>query len=907
MPNPRPEARKGSYLRIQTSSLSRPTRSRSARVVEHGPSSVPGSHVHASCSRSVNSRTQVLPVDHITDPPDVLEWPATEFRETMLPLVVPPEVYQGIEQATELPMVVPRVPLESSDAEYMHALEKVGAIFPISQYIFVFQDWNEVSKMLQIGVYYHVTRLPRSEDEYGISCTCPRWKAHYTCCHQRILFHSANDYSKLPHLAPAPTPPAVFLQSTPFQDLHIFSCSSSSSGSRYESSKRTIVTFQRSGRWYCQSCRFSDACKHRPHALAFAIEAGLISEGLQENSSGTGQEDQDDQENMLLMQAGGRDDGLGSRGCVSHLPIPPPRWCSLSSEQSFNAPKPTFQGHHFALNNTGQCSCGTSAAAALSALHSEAFPYAVGSCVEEQQAILFSLTNRYKVSVEVMACPTCRHSRRYVGPDLSCHGVFNWNNTMLFTHDLLNGFTNMFTASETPFSAFCLTVSRAYMEHGMDVKFCSDDTFVRVWFAFIRLQELESGMRCPTCGPSPKIVIADGISLGINSSKLTRCVRPPTLTDRTSPSIESISSYKARGLPAVIQAEIRSLVHKLLEISTSHAICPFPNTQQLESAYPELFALINLYFRLGVASKHHKSYRGFIQQIVAPDIVLQLIPYAAIAPLRNMAENPSADIPAWLQCLVPAFGRVINSHHNEKSPIPQELHGIAAWLSRRASEVYLRLAQHEPAPPETVPPEQWELTGTYYGLPAIRYRRAYPKLRHDSSVLDREADEMGDCNKFYKTYAKNRLTGGILVLWCTHSICLGFHTIPVAEGRNDVFSAIYTRFPIAPEIIVYDFACQLAPYCLVREAAYFRNTKFLIDEMHAHDHTRCGQACFSSNSMEFDDRIRAINTSAAECGNKGMKRIRKSVSFMVSDHAVLFTKAFLDVWNRGIINRMKKV
>ncbi|KDQ56826.1 hypothetical protein JAAARDRAFT_59063 [Jaapia argillacea MUCL 33604] len=184
--------------------------------------------------------------------------------------------------------------------------------------------------------------------------------------------------------------------------------------------------------------------------------------------------------------------------------------------------------------------------------------------------------------------------------------------------------------------------------------------------------------------------------------------------------------------------------------------------------------------------------------------------------------------------------------------------------------------------------------------------RTRPRRPHSPHFLREVAGwlHMGDCNKFYKTYSKNNLTGGILVLWCTHAICLGFHCIPVAEGRNDVFSAIYTRFVVAPEVIVYDFACQLAPYCLVREAEYFRHTRFLIDEMHAHDHTRCGQACFASNAMRFDDRMRAINTSAAECGNKGMKRIRKSVSFMAYNHAIQFTKVFLDVWNRNVINRM---
>ncbi|KAF9240080.1 hypothetical protein BU15DRAFT_46088 [Melanogaster broomeanus] len=58
--------------------------------------------------------------------------------------------------------------------------------------------------------------------------------------------------------------------------------------------------------------------------------------------------------------------------------------------------------------------------------------------------------------------------------------------------------------------------------------------------------------------------------------------------------------------------------------------------------------------------------------------------------------------------------------------------------------------------------------------------------------------------------------------------------------------------------------------------------------------------------MRYDDQIRAVNTSAAECGNKGMKRIRKSVSFMAYNHAVQFTKVFLDIWNRNTILRILK-
>lgn len=288
--------------------------------------------------------------------------------------------------------------------------------------------------------------------------------------------------------------------------------------------------------------------------------------------------------------------------------------------------------------------------------------------------------------------------------------------------------------------------------------------------------------------------------------------------------------------------------------------------------------------------------------MAAPDIVLQLVSYATIEPLRQFANGTDVE---WLQALCPALGRILQMHRNAAMPIPLEIRNIARWLADRADTVYSNLARHNPAPPlmvtsqepNSLAPESWIDTGTCYGSPAVRSRRAYPKLRYDNSLTDIDPDEMGECKKYYKTYSRNKLAGGILVLWCTHSICLGFHTIPVAEGRNDVFSAIYTRFPQAPDIIVYDFACQLAPYSFVREARYFAHTKFLIDELHARDHTKCGPACFASNAMQYDERIRSINTSAAECGNQGLGRIRKSVSYMSYRHAVVYTKKFLDVWN----------
>ncbi|KDR76778.1 hypothetical protein GALMADRAFT_225673 [Galerina marginata CBS 339.88] len=184
-------------------------------------------------------------------------------------------------------------------------------------------------------------------------------------------------------------------------------------------------------------------------------------------------------------------------------------------------------------------------------------------------------------------------------------------------------------------------------------------------------------------------------------------------------------------------------------------------------------------------------------------------------------------------------------------------------------------------------------------MPQIRHRPFYPLLAKDGQTDKGGKDSNGEgCQKHYLKYGKQSLTGGLMVVWCTHSICYGFHHIPMAEGRNEVFSAIYTHWEKAPEIVIYDFACNLEPYCMTREADFFADTTFLIDKFHSAGHTKCGRASFVNTYVAANPRLMDINSSAAECGNGGVHGIRKSVSYMTQDNAIVYTKVYFSYWNR---------
>src|SRR5271167_4628955 len=148
-------------------------------------------------------------------------------------------------------------------------------------------------------------------------------------------------------------------------------------------------------------------------------------------------------------------------------------------------------------------------------------------------------------------------------------------------------------------------------------------------------------------------------------------------------------------------------------------------------------------------------------------------------------------------------------------------------------------------------------------------------------------------------HTRNRNFLGELWHYGVHILlCLGFHKIPRCEGRNDVFSALYVNFERAPEVVIYDFACQLGAYCMSREPVFFKDTCFAIDEMHAKGHSSCSQASFSSNYMQGRTLLQNVNTSAAECSNNGLNRKWKSVSYMGQRNAIALTYVYLCVWNR---------
>jgi hypothetical protein len=204
-------------------------------------------------------------------------------------------------------------------------------------------------------------------------------------------------------------------------------------------------------------------------------------------------------------------------GSVSHLSVPPPDFCRLSEdvgerEKSWNWWEHVHEKEPFRLDCTARCSCGN-----------------VDRCdqpISVQNVNIYTRNGVIVKRIEVSYCIRCPKKRGFLGPDLSEFGIFNWDNSIAFSHDILNDYTSQFTLSETPFRAFCENLVRKRFYNS----FVHPRTFQNAWFAFISLQKLSTArpFSCTACGESPELVIADGVSLSFRADRIKPELNPPT-------------------------------------------------------------------------------------------------------------------------------------------------------------------------------------------------------------------------------------------------------------------------------------------------------------------------------------------------------------------------------------------
>ncbi|KAG6809429.1 hypothetical protein H0H92_000284 [Tricholoma furcatifolium] len=238
---------------------------------------------------------------------------------------------------------------------------------------------------------------------------------------------------------------------------------------------------------------------------------------------------------------------------VSFKAIPPPVWAELPSDLPLPCPRPppftTPDPSAIPLENDARCACG--------AIQNTQTAIVVNTCR------IYTILGCYDAEIEQRRCTQCSGGRhRFAGPDC-CHlGLFNYNNRILFSHDLLDEYTMAYTSSETPFAAWVSIAARRYKVHQSQYPFVSETIFRAAWFGYARLLELDGDFKCSRCGPVPLEPIFDGVVVSFSKSRVLDSLCPPT-TAHSDSLIRSSRLLKDKALisNAKLRKNLRMIVN----------------------------------------------------------------------------------------------------------------------------------------------------------------------------------------------------------------------------------------------------------------------------------------------------------------------------------------------------------
>lgn len=369
------------------------------------------------------------------------------------------------------------------------------------------------------------------------------------------------------------------------------------------------------------------------------------------------------------------------------------------------------------------------------------------------ECLLFASDRAHKMQIETRKCskPDCQ-LKSGAGPDLGDLGIFNHNNQRLYTHELLDYYTDQYHHSETPFHSFCGTTAHRYLTFNSKVDFVSEDTFRNVYFSFLGVEQdalLKHAFDCPLCPPGgPKKIIADGVAAGFELKHRLETLAPPTIPGRNAPSasrvgyvsnqalvtyqirrmaLETLASYHLSGdapdgtePPTKKRKRARDDSDDLREVGTSD-VGPTCTRSNLYDNLKELCPALLRIFKAATVDREtlHEDIRAAYDELL-PQVASFLQPVHRLTPTQIFAHETVlmlAPRPTWkylsrlvdgtydetvllaLRGQVPAIGLIAHQEATLLGAPSCDIRELAEWVLKHAIHVLGRLKAAFTTPP----------------------------------------------------------------------------------------------------------------------------------------------------------------------------------------------------------------
>ncbi|KAK7037210.1 hypothetical protein VNI00_011201 [Paramarasmius palmivorus] len=452
------------------------------------------------------------------------------------------------------------------------------------------------------------------------------------------------------------------------------------------------------GSWRCSKDKKEKNCLHIQRARKFLGEVlgTSLSDELRDGELAHSGDELESTEQELTQER-----------AVSFLPILPPPWASLPTDPAlYTRPHPaaTVPNLLALTSDRSGTACGNRAC------------YDPLQDKIRRECIIYTLTGYREATVELQACPSCpKRHHCYIGPETRDVGIFNYNNNVFFTHELLDEYTSRFASSETPFAAFVQSIGRIYQGRGF--KFVGDDLFRSAWFAYATLQSLEQDMKCPRCGDMPETVIWDGVTLAFSKKHLKDCLKPPTNLGKQSLVRERRYLKNPQWIPLTTKGDktLRKAFISLLRGSSKGTRSRLTSAEsdsevggegkgegveatkrKVLASFTERIRIIapavaeTLAYALGPGSqidrKLSKKYTVLLEQLVAEESAIQMVNENTLEKLQGFVKDPTLQNASNLVD-IPALLLVIEGELRLHGNVPRHIYDLCVWMCARAEEV----------------------------------------------------------------------------------------------------------------------------------------------------------------------------------------------------------------------------
>ncbi|KAG6827546.1 hypothetical protein H0H92_011353 [Tricholoma furcatifolium] len=414
------------------------------------------------------------------------------------------------------------------------ALSACLGIYRLTPSVYIVQGWDGKTATA-MRRWYHLQAQKIGQETVNM-CLCPN--DEMDCVHARFLAQFGREEFPDDADLPVELGPVRLV----FRDLsegrHLFSVETPG---KHGIKPRALVQHEGNidgaGAWRC-SKDGGQGCGHIQKARDYLQQLIMMDPSARDTTKLQGQ----------AVQSTGLSNGISS---VSFKSIVPPVWAELGTDLPLPYARPppmTASPTLIRLEEDAQCICGTS--------RTPGTPIVVNTCR------VYTILGSFDTEIELQRCTQCTGGRhRFIGPDCRHVGLFNYNNRILLSHDLLDDYTMAYTSSETPFTAWVSIAARRYEVHDSQNPFLGETVFRAAWFSYACLLALNGDFQCSRCGPVPQEPIFDGVVVAFSKSRILDSICPPTTTHDDSDIRQSrLLSDKAPIPKAKLRKNIRLIV-----------------------------------------------------------------------------------------------------------------------------------------------------------------------------------------------------------------------------------------------------------------------------------------------------------------------------------------------------------